>query len=121
MFAPSPKSVNSYIDAVVIYTDGHVRKWKFPQMEQLSLSERYFEERYRKFIENLKEDKNVALWPDAARGIARRNNDVLHPPQFVILMRHWSDIVPCPNERCHPQPWHVQIFYEYTVRPGDLR
>jgi hypothetical protein len=116
-FAPAPKALNSYVEAIVIYKDGRVLTWKFPRMEQLPLAERYYRERYRKFVENLKEDSSVALWPDAARYIARLNNDPPHPPEIIMLIRHWTDIVP--NATSAPQP-HVQIFYEYKVKPQDL-
>ena len=67
MFAPSPRSVNAYVEAAVIFKDGRIHNWKFPRMEQLGLTERYYRERYRKFVENLQVDSNSALWPDAAR------------------------------------------------------
>jgi hypothetical protein len=117
-FAPAPKALNSHVEAIVIRKDGRVLTWKFPRMEQLSLAERYYRERYRKFVENLKEDSSVALWPDAARYIARLNNDAANPPEIVMLIRHWTDIVP--GATSAPQP-HVQIFYEYKVKPQDLK
>lgn len=121
MFAPAPKFVNSYVDAVVSDRNGHTSLWKFPRMEQLSFTERYFEERYRKFVENLKEDKNVAFWPDAARRIARLNSNAANPPEIIMLIRHWSGIVPYGDGVQHTEPWHAQIFYEYKVRPEDLK
>ena len=90
-------------------------------MEQLSLTERYYRERYRKFVENLKEDTNVALWPDAARHIAWLNNDPSNYPEFVILIRHWSEISHHDKAGDRPEPWHAQIFYEYNVKPRDLQ
>jgi hypothetical protein len=119
-FAPAPKAVNSYVEALVIYKDGRVLNWKFPRMEHMSLGERYYKERYRKFVENLKEDTSVALWPDAARYVARVNNDPSNPPEIIMLIRHWSDIVPGSGSSA-PQPQHVQIFYEYKVKPADLK
>lgn len=121
IFAPSPKALNSYIEAIVIGHDGHTENWKFPRMEQLGLVAGYSEERYRKYVENLKEDTNVALWPDAARRIARLNNNGSSPPEIVILVRHWSDIVPHNDAAHHHEPWHAQIFYEYYVKPEDLK
>lgn len=90
-------------------------------MEQLSVSERYLKERYRKYVENLRQDANVALWPDAARHIARLNDDVSNPPEIVILVRYWSDIVPRADLSYEPQRTHRQIFYEYKVGPEDLK
>src|SRR5262249_51931819 len=60
MFSPAPKSANTYIEAIVIYEDGHTRTWKFPRMEQLSVGGRFFKERYRKFQENLTNTANIA-------------------------------------------------------------
>ena len=120
-FAPAPKAINSWVEAIVIYQDGRVATWKFPRMDQLSLSERYYRERYRKFIENLKEDSSVALWPDASRYIARLNNHApSNPPEIVMLIRHWTDISPGASASS-TQASHVQIFYEYKVQPQDLR
>jgi hypothetical protein len=119
MFAPSPKTINSYVEAAVIHKDGRTQLWRFPRMEQLGLTQRYYKERYRKFAENL--NANVALWPDAARHIARLNNDGSNPPAIMVLIRHWSDIVPRSDGSYHQEPWHAQIFYEYNVKPEDLK
>src|SRR5712671_904309 len=53
MFSPLPKAANTYIEATIVYKDGSRTTWTFPRMEQLSLTERYFKERYRKYAENL--------------------------------------------------------------------
>jgi hypothetical protein len=119
-FSPSPKTVNSYVTAVVLFKDGNTRNWEFPRMEQISLTQRYSKERYRKFVENLKDDTNAALWPDAARYVARRNNTGPSPVRMVLLVRHWSDIVPRNDDSYTPAPWDAHLFYGYTVQPGDL-
>lgn len=122
MFAPSPKSVNSYVEAIVIYRNGRTLNWKFPRMEQLSFTERYEKERYRKYTEVLIDDSKSALWPDAARRIARINNlEAGNPPEIVILARHWSNIVPDENPARQPEPWHASIFFEYNVKHDDLK
>ena len=120
-FAPTPRAVNAYVQGVVITNDGRLHTWKFPRMEQLSVTERYYKERYRKFVENLQEDRNSALWPDAARHLARMYNNPANPPEIVMLVRYWSDIpkpVPGPYR---PDPERARIFFEYRVQPGDLR
>lgn len=122
MFAPSPKSVNSYIDAAIIYDDGRTKAWRFPRMEQLSFAARYQKERYRKYVENLTDDSKSILWPDAARRIALLNYDnPANPPEIIILVRHWSEIVPIAGPDYRSQPWHARIFFEYNVKPEDLR
>lgn len=121
MFAPLPKSENDYIQAVVITHDGQVHTWKFPRMEQLSLLRRYSKERYRKFAENLEDSKNSVLWPDVSRHLARLYQSPANPPEIVMLIRYWSEIVP-PSNRSHAsRPEQAQIFSEYNVKPEDLR
>jgi hypothetical protein len=120
-FSPSPKTINSYITAIVLYGDGNTRIWPFPRMEQLSLTERYYKERYRKFVENLKEDSNAALWPDAARFIVRLNNTGPSPVRMVFLVRYWSNIVPGAGGLYTPAPWDAHLFYGYTVKREDLK
>jgi hypothetical protein len=121
MFAPSPRSVNAHVEAAVILRDGRIRTWKFPRMEQLSLVERSYKERYRKFVESVQADSYKALWPDVARYIARANNNPTDPPELVMLIRYWSDIVPSTDARYHPAPQRARIFFQYDVQPGDLR
>jgi hypothetical protein len=120
-FAPSPKSVNAYVVASVITKDGVVHPWNFPRMEQLSFTERYYKERYRKFAENLQDDRNSALWPDVARHLARLYNNPANPPEIVMLIRYWSDITPPVNGAHHSERPSARIFFEYRVTPEDLK
>jgi hypothetical protein len=121
MFSPSPKSVNSYLEAVVIYADGSSQLWSFPRMELLSPTDRYFKERYRKYEENLQNNNYPDLWPDAARYIARLNSDSTHRVQKVLLVVRWSDIIPRSDNTYDRGPWDVNVFYTYTVKPEDLQ
>jgi len=121
MFAPTPKGINSYVQAIVLYADGNTRNWSFPRMDQLSLTQRYLKERYRKYVENLKEDNNAALWPDAARMIARLNNNRPSPVKMVFLVRYWSFTVPRPDGTLTSGPWDEHVFYSYNVTPDDLK
>lgn len=120
-FAPTPRMVNAYVQGVVITKDGRLHTWKFPRMEQLSIPERYYKERYRKFVENLQEERNSALWPDAARHLARMYENPANPPEIVMLVRYWSDIPPPTKGPYRPAPERARIFFEYRVQPGDLQ
>ncbi|MGH9616996.1 MAG: hypothetical protein ACRD28_09675 [Acidobacteriaceae bacterium] len=119
-FAPNPRPVNSYIQAVVVTEDRHMRVFDFPRMEQLSYSKRYREERYRKFAEVLSEPAYAALWPDVARRIARMLNSAGDPPRMVILMKSETPIEYVATEQHVPVP-KPQFFYEYYVSGEDLR
>lgn len=120
-FAPDPWSINSYLEATVVYSHGERKTWIFPRMEQLSLTTRYFEERYRKFEENLQRDENDALLPDVSRYIARANDLPSNPVKTVILVQKWSFIVPRSDGTYVPEPWNQHILFGYGVRPEDLR
>jgi len=97
------------VEGIVVYADGATRKWRFPRMEQLGFSERYIKERYRKYVENLTSDNNRALWPDAARFIARLSNTRAVPIKYVVLVRHWSEITPGTSGTS--ATWQEYLFY----------
>lgn len=121
MFSPNPKSANTYVEATVVYPDKSRTTWAFPRMEQLSLTERYFKERSRKYAENLPVEANDALLPDAARHVARLNSTPTRPAKTIILIYRWSFIVPRPDGSYVPEPWDQHILYGYGVRPEDLQ
>ncbi len=120
-FSPSPKKFNSYVEAIVLYKDGNTRTWSFPRMERLGLRDRYFKERYRKFVENLKEDSNSALWPDVARRIAWLNKSSQSPERMIFLVRYWSDIKLRSDGLYIPSSWDEHVFYGYNVEAGDVK
>ena len=122
MFAPEPPRLNFYLEAEITYRDGQKRVWKFPRMQDLGLMERYSKERYRKFAnEHLRVDESALLWPDAARYVARLNNDPANPPVLVQLVRYWSDLaIRMPDGSFTPERWSHFVFYRYPVGPGDL-
>jgi hypothetical protein len=121
MFSPQPESANSYFEAIVIYKDGSSRLWPFPRMELLSLTRRYFKERYRKYEQNLQDRDDAALWPDAARYVARLNTNPSNPAQKVMLVIRWSDVIPPTPDKSDHGPWNVDVFYNYVVQPEDLQ
>jgi hypothetical protein len=90
-------------------------------MEQLSLSDRCFKERYRKFSENLQNDENDALWPDVSRHIARMNSTPSKPAKTIILVQKWSFIVPRADGSYRPEPWDQHVLYGYGVKPEDVQ
>lgn len=119
-FAPNPRPVNSYIQAVAVSQDHHMRVFNFPRMEQLSYATRYREERYRKFAEVLCDPSYSAMWPDVARHVARLLDNSTYTPQMVILMKYEAPIRfgVTPAQEPVPKP---QFFYEYYVSGEDLR
>jgi hypothetical protein len=119
LFAPDPQYINVYLEAEITYQDGQKKIWKFPMPQDFGYYRRYFMERERKWSsDNLRMDSNAFLWPDAARYVARVNNDPQNPPATVALVRHWSFIAPPRSGQ--PETWNQYIFFTYSVLPGDL-
>lgn len=122
MFAPEPAKIDFYIQAEITLHDGEKRSWTFPRMENFSYAQRYAKERYRKYMEYLRQDNYSALWPDAAKHIARFYTNPSNPPVFVILSRYWSEITPPrPGGAFQRTPWSRVPFYVYVVKPDDLK
>jgi hypothetical protein len=120
MFAPNPKSINSYVKAVVITENRHMKVWTFPRMEELSYRERYRKERYRKFEEALQDQRIDALLPDAATHIAWLLKSPGDLPYKVLLIQFRADIKPGADESAVPVP-QPNVLYEGYVDPGDLK
>lgn len=121
MFAPSPKSANTYVDAQVVYKDGTREVFTLPRMECLSLSQRFFKERYRKFTDNLVDQRFDLLPTDVARHIARTKSSPQNPVKLVVLVFNFSFIAPGPDGSVVSQPWDQHVLIGYGVRPEDLR
>jgi hypothetical protein len=119
-FAPNPPNVNSYVKAVVVTQDLHIHVWSFPRMEELSYSERYYKERYRKFAEVMLQANNAAILPGIAKHIARTFNGQTSPPQRVLLLQYQTDITLGADESREPVPKPF-AFYDYYVQPEDLK
>lgn len=121
MFAPTPKAANTYLEATLVYRDGSRSVWKFPRMEKLTYTQRYFKERYRKFADSLQLIQNDDLLPDVARYIARLNSGPARQVKTVILIENWSPIVARSMEKYAPEPWQHHVLLGYGVRPADLQ
>jgi hypothetical protein len=119
MFAPEPQSVDSYMKAVVITRDHHIKVWAFPRMEELSLFEKFRKERYRKFAEVLPQPQFAPLWPDVASHVARFFNNPADPPEKIMLIQFQSEIRP--DSREPESTARPNVFYDDYLQPGDLK
>ena len=120
MFAPNPIPTNTYIKAVVITEHHRIYTWNYPRMDQLGLGERYRKERYRKFAENLLQDRTTLLLADVVKHIARFYNDPGDPPEKVILLKYETAIRPWTGEGNEPTS-SPTVLYEDYIEPADLR
>jgi hypothetical protein len=119
MFSPEPSKLDLYVEARVTYADGKVRSWIYPRMTELGYLERYWHERFRKFIELAHLDQNRMVWPSLARYPARLNNIYPgNPPVKVQLVRHFRFTPPPGGEW---PPYQTYAFFTLPILPRDLR
>jgi hypothetical protein len=122
MFSPSPKRTNSYVEAMLVYSDGTTEYWPFPRMERLGYVQRYTKERYRKFEEVMIDDKFSDMWPDVCRYVARHAPRPSGPRELevVTLVVSWSNIEKNADGTFADSPWQSRTIYRYRVEPEDL-
>jgi hypothetical protein len=121
MFAPTPKSANTYVEAQIRFKDGTEKGWTFPRMQSLGITEKFIKERYRKFEDNLGDDANDAMLTDVARHIARSQSTPGNPVKLVVLIYNWSFFAPDSKGSFVSQPWDQHVLLGYGVRPEDLK
>ena len=64
----------------------------------------------------------AALWPDAARYVARINDDPMHHSVSVKLFRYCEDIqLPGAKPAANSETIKPEDFFTYEVKPGDLQ
>lgn len=125
MFAPNPQKINFDLIARITFQDGSVKEWVFPQLHKMPAGRRYVMERWRKWRERVRLNDYKAIWPDAARYVARRHRDPQNQPVLVELARFWGETPPpLPGDY---QPLtntssftHHYTFFTYRVRPAEL-
>jgi len=85
VFAPPPE-FNLHFFAVVTRQSGLMEIWQYPRMDDLSLVDKLFKERYRKFLnDNLAADLLSSHRPALARYIARQKQNPQDPPYIVSI------------------------------------
>lgn len=117
MFAPNPRSTLLRMDASVYFQDGSRKIWEFPQMEKLSLFERFQKERFRKWAhDNVRLDNSSGLWKPTGEYIARQFKDPLNPVTRVELSRYWYELkIQDEGRKIASNEWQHFMFYKYEV------
>lgn len=118
-YSPDPWNLNRRLAAEITYRDGRMGVWQFPVPQDFGYVRRYFKGRWLSLNEMVPRDELAVLWTDAARYVARLHNDTNNPPVTVKLVRKWSEIAPPESGRA--EPWQQNVFFVYSVKPGDLQ
>jgi hypothetical protein len=85
----------------------------------MSLPEKFFKERYRKFLESAHKEAHSFLWPPMAQWIALKNTENLaNPPTRVLMYRNFREIYP--PEMPQPKPQRF-LFFDYRVNQEKLK
>jgi hypothetical protein len=121
MFCPDPSNLNMYVTINVYHSDGSMWEYTMPRMDRLGIAERYEQERFRKYVENIHLDDKSLFWPDLARWVARQDVKLNHKtPVRMQFYRFWWFVPPMPPDPfVTPQPdWHSFKFYETRINNG---
>lgn len=128
VFAPSPSTRNAHMVGLVVYEDGTSRLYSFARLERISMLEKLYKERYRKFLEdNLPNKNNAHILNDVARYVAREC-DIFKPrekggpanrPKFVMLINMWSEVPPIHKNLPSPLHFNPNVLCTYPVNVSE--
>jgi len=76
----------------------------------MGYAERYQKERYRKWLERVRDKRFHNIVPDAARYVARLHQRGSEPVT-VVLSRYWTDVAPPDGEPLQPLASEVAMTY----------
>ncbi|RYZ79780.1 MAG: hypothetical protein EOP04_27135 [Proteobacteria bacterium] len=133
MFAPHPGGVNSYVDALVEYTDGSTGKWMYPRPSQMSAIDKSLAgEKYRKLgQEKLLPWQNIELWNDLSQYVIRelqvaspgkkvatiqfyRHTNIVKPPQ-VLFVSHGQPAKTYATDGIFQYKLPVELSYDTQI------
>jgi hypothetical protein len=116
LFAPNVHKTNSYLTAEVVLANGATRYWSSPDFGDRSQREKFAEGQLPKLYDNVRLDRNRAVWRPFAEWVAREvaPNDRV---RSVRLVRHFAEIPPPGPETWSaalPQrsEYRAHVFYE---------
>jgi hypothetical protein len=114
VFAPEPRRQSIGLEARVTFVDGTHASWEPYEGGDLVAS--YRDYRWGKYMENVRQDRNRALWPGLAAWVARHaEEDRGKKVARVTLIRRWRDVLPPGAKRSEGRP---RLYLFYTWRPG---
>jgi hypothetical protein len=120
MFAPNPSNLDYYIDAEVQFRDGRKQSRTYPRMSTMSIWDKYFSERYRKFSERVIPENSTYLWPIFAQRIALETYRKTREIPIRVFLHSYSRRVQWMDE---PQSKEMKdvMFYEHIVDQAKVR
>jgi hypothetical protein len=124
VFAPEVGHVNIRLYVLVRDDNGRTITWIYPCIEQWSLVQRMFNDRFRKYSEvfrlsNQIHRRQIGMWIDLACFAARSCNFGSFHPSSVFVVRH-TQAIKLPGRIQSSLPSEDEILFSYSLGPGDL-
>jgi len=119
LFAPLPPNRDVHIGIRVENSDRNVDFFWLPQIETMSSTERYKEERFRKYQQDYLRFERLHLI-DAARFLLRMNPQPNRTPVIAQVIE-LDLLTPSPGSIQTLKREERRILLEYRVHPDDLR
>lgn len=120
LFGPSVHKQNGYIVAEFALRDGSRVRWRSPDFERRTLTDKFVQGRLPKLYDNLRRDRYRAAWRPFAEWVTRRA-ELSAPPVNVSLTRAFA-YVPAPRfdgTPVSPPATHTHTFYRRTFTPKE--
>ena len=114
VFSPDPRRISIDIVARVRYADGGRETLHIPRGNDVYGV--YWDYRWWKWAEWIRQDAQDQLWKPAALWFARKAATGGRQPVEVVLVRRWYDLLP-PGTGPSRGPWQEHPFYTLTVTP----
>lgn len=112
VFAPDPRRISIDMQARIRYADGSTATLDLPRSNDVYGA--YWDYRWRKWAEWIRQDAQNQLWKPAALWFARKAAVGGRLPIEVVLVRRWYELLP-PGPGPSRGPWQEYPFYTLTV------
>jgi hypothetical protein len=112
---------NVALTAEIKYKDGTHTHWSAPRMEELSLTQKYLKERYRKWsIDNVANTRDPYFYFTTSRYLANLYTDLEHGPPDYIYLTVCTTPIPAPDvaPSSVDNKWYCNVKLRY--HPTDL-
>jgi hypothetical protein len=116
VFSPDPRRISIDMVARVRSADGTEMTLRVPRGNYVYGA--YWDYRWWKWVEWIRQDAQEQLWKPAALWFARKAASEGKRPTQVVLVRRWYDLLP-PGPGPSRGPWHEFPFYTLTLTGSE--
>jgi hypothetical protein len=116
VFSPDPRRISIDMVARVRSADGTELTIRVPRGNDVYGA--YWDYRWWKWVEWIRQDAQEQLWKPAALWFARKAASEGKKPTEVILVRRWYDLLP-PGPGPSRGGWHEYAFYRLTLTGSE--